>query len=160
MDVLGTLHFATALTAMSAGAIVIALPKGRRAHRAAGWVYAIAMLLLNGTALLIYDLFGRFGPFHFAAILSLLTVVMGLLAARRRRPRPWVAHHAAWMSWSVVGLYAAAASEISTRYLDVDFWGAVLAATLVVIAIGALLIRRHLPGAMQPFLPRTSGSSA
>jgi hypothetical protein len=55
-----------------------------------------------------------------------------------------------------VGLYAAAASEIATRFLHVRFWGAVLAATITVFLLGFLLIRRHLPGSIARFLPATA----
>ena len=51
------------------------------------------MLLLNATALLIYNLFGHFGPFHIAALVSLCTVVAGLWSALRHRPG-WVTRHA------------------------------------------------------------------
>lgn len=157
LDLLGISHLTLAVGAMLAALAVFLLPKGTRAHRRAGWVYVSGMAGLNVTALGIYDLLGRFGPFHWAALGSLLTVIFGMIPVRRRQPRRlWVRYHAAWMVWSAVGLYAAAASEIATRYLDVRFWGAVLAATLAVFALGALLIRRFLPRSLARFLPATA----
>lgn len=61
--------------------------KGTRRHHQIGLVYAVSMLGLNATAFLIYRLFGGFGAFHVAALLSLLTIFAGLLPAVRRRPR-------------------------------------------------------------------------
>jgi len=82
MPPLGLVHLACAVVALGAGAGVLLLRKGTRRHRRLGWVYVAAMLGLNLTALLIYRLFGRFGPFHLAALLSLVTVLAGLLPAR------------------------------------------------------------------------------
>lgn len=157
MDMLGWIHLAFAVLAMVAGPVVLLLRKGDRRHRMVGWTYISAMVGLNITALGIYDLLGRFGPFHIAALASLVTVIAGLIPVRRRQPRRlWVRYHATWMVWSCVGLYAAAASEISTRYLDVTFWGTVVAATVVVLGVGGLLIRWFLPGSLERFLPRTA----
>jgi uncharacterized membrane protein len=158
MDPLGRFHLATAVVAMVSGAIVALLPKGRTTHRRVGWIYVSAMLALNASALLIYDLFGRFGPFHFAAIVSLVTIAGGLTPALRRKPkRRWIRMHAFAMSWSYVGLLAAAASEISTRYLNISFWGLVLTATLVVVAVSGFVVQTRVPAALVRFEPRAAG---
>ena len=81
MYVTGALHVALALVALVSGFVVIVMRKGTLRHRRIGWVYAVSMLGLNVTALLIYRLFGRFGPFHIAALLSLLTIVAGLITS-------------------------------------------------------------------------------
>lgn len=67
----GQLHLAAALMALAAGGLMLRRPKGTRSHRRSGWLYVASMLTLNGTALLIYRLTGRFGPFHIAALVSL-----------------------------------------------------------------------------------------
>jgi len=72
-------------------------------------------------------------------------VVMGWIPARRRRPARWIEHHAMWMSWSYVGLLAAAAAETLSRIPDTPFWGTVMAASLAVVAIGAVVIRVRVP---------------
>lgn len=152
MDLLGTVHFVTALAALGSGLTVMLLPKGRKLHRRAGWAYVACMLVLNVTALSIYDLLGRFGPFHFAALVSLITIAGGLLPVLRRRPRSrWTELHAYWMSWSYVGLVAAAASETTTRYLRLPFWWLVLIATLSVAAIGAFLVHTRVPIVLRRF---------
>lgn len=145
MDWLGLLHLTLALAAIGAGAAVALARKGTRRHRYLGRAYALSMLGVVVTAFLIYDLFGGFGPFHFAAVVSLITVVMGWIPARRRRPRAWMEHHAYWMSWSYVGLLAAAAAEVLSRIPDTPFWGMVLAASGAVVALGAVVIRRRVP---------------
>ena len=96
------------------------------------------------TALAIYRLFGGFGPFHVAALVSLVTVLMGTIPARRRQPRgKWLERHYYWMTWSYVGLLAAAGSEAVTRIPQTRFWWMVIAATLPVVAGGAWVIRRQ-----------------
>lgn len=64
MDVLGVLHLGAAVGSLVSGGGVIMSRKGTRAHRRLGWTYVASMATLNVTALLIYDLFGGFGPFH------------------------------------------------------------------------------------------------
>ena len=146
MDWLGQAHFYTAILAMTTGAVVVFRRKGTRFHRWCGRTYLFSMLALNITALSIYDLWGYFGPFHVAAVISLVTVLMGFTAVWRRKPdRGWRVAHAYLMSWSYVGLLAAAVSESSTRYLNFDFGWSVAIATFVVVLIGAMVINRRLP---------------
>ena len=146
MDWLGQAHFYTAILAITTGAVVVFRRKGTRFHRWWGRTYLASMLTLNISALSIYDLWGHFGPFHAAAIFSLFTVLMGVNAAWRRKPvRDWKTAHAYWMSWSYVGLLAAAVSESSTRYLNFNFGWSVAIATSVVVLVGAMVINRRLP---------------
>ena len=55
-------------------------------HIKIGYTYAISMLILNVTALMIYDLFGGFGPFHVFAVISLATLIAGLIPAYLKKP--------------------------------------------------------------------------
>lgn len=144
MDWLGLGHFYTALLAIIAGAVVVFRPKGTRFHRWCGRTYLAAMLVVNVSALSIYDLFGGLGPFHVAAIISLVSVVMGALSAWIRHAN-WRIAHAYWMCWSYVGLLAAAVSESATRYLRFDFGWTVGIATGLVVFAGAMIINRRLP---------------
>ena len=122
------------------------MKKGTGTHRLVGLIYAFCMFGLNGTAFLLYNLFGGFGPFHIAALLSLITMVFGVTHAVLRRPKGnWIEAHAYWMSWSYVGLLAAAASEITTRVPESSFWWMVVGSTLLVVAIGQQLIKRNVP---------------
>ena len=99
MDAGATIHLASSLFALAAGAAVFLLPKGTAGHRLLGRLYVAAMLLTNLTALLIYRLTGTFGPFHAAALVSLATVVPAFAAAYRRRPG-WLQRHYFLMSFS------------------------------------------------------------
>jgi uncharacterized membrane protein len=63
MVTLGQVHFSVAIAALVTGAAVVALRKGTGAHRLIGFVYALCMFGVTGTALLIYNLTGSSGPF-------------------------------------------------------------------------------------------------
>ncbi len=141
MDRLGLWHTLLASAALALGAVVVVRRKADRLHRTVGHLYVAAMLGTCVTALNIYDLFGRFGPFHVAAVVSLATVLAGLAPVVTRRPRDrWFAAHAYFMSWSYVGLVAAAVSELAVRVPAVPFAPAVVLATLAVTVGGAMLL--------------------
>ena len=156
MNDLGWVHLTSAVMALASGAAVLLRRKGSRAHRRMGWVYVGSMLVLNATALMIYRLTGSFGPFHVAALLSLATVLIGIVPAVRRRPANWVEHHYWWMTYSYVGLWAAAVSEVATRTPGFRFWWAVIVATLLVMGIGSTLIRRRAEAVIAPFRVRAT----
>src|SRR5688572_20218407 len=104
LDPVGTVHLFLGLLAVTLGLAVVVMRKGTVAHRRAGFFYAVVMVLLNATALMIYDLFGRFGPFHTLALVSLATLAAGVVPVWLRRPRAWLELHARFMSWSYAGL--------------------------------------------------------
>ena len=156
MNLLGLLHTGAAVVALGSGAVVLLQRKGTRTHRRIGWTYVASMVTLNVTALLIYRLFGVFGPFHVAALASLATLAAGVVTVVRRRPaRNWVEHHYFWMAYSYLGLVAAGVAETATRTGVVDFWWAVLAATLVTFAVGSTMIRRRAGATLAPFVRPT-----
>jgi uncharacterized membrane protein len=161
VSALGTVHLVFALVALAAGAGVLRLPKGTRWHRTLGHLYLGGMVGLDVTALFIYRLTGGFGLFHAFALFSLFTVGMAMWAVLARRPRGgWIESHATWMTWSYVGLVAAAVSETATRILMpilaprlgpgalAAFWTLVGVATLAVVLAGSRVIKRRLPAAI------------
>ena len=136
MTPLGAAHTAIAIVALIAGTAVVIQPKGTRRHKRLGRVYLVSMLLVNGSALLIYRLFDGFGPFHWAALASLAVLMAGIIPALRRSP-DWLVRHQFYMSWSYVGLLAATAAEITSRVPGWDFfWSVTLAVSGVVLAGG------------------------
>ena len=145
---LGSLHTALGFLCLGLGTAVVSVRKGTRQHRRLGLCYAAAMLGLNATALSIYRVFGGFGPFHVLALISLATLSAGIWPALRRRPG-WLARHARLMSWSYVGLLAAAAAEAAVRLPIVRggaaFGLAALLASLAVVGVGAAVISRRVP---------------
>ncbi|CAN5318855.1 hypothetical protein BH09BAC3_BH09BAC3_11830 [soil metagenome] len=130
---IGLTHVISAIMAMSLGAIVLFKKRGTLAHKRLGYAYFASMLVLNITAFLIYRLFGRFGPFHWAALLSLTTLMMGFIPAILKKPKVnWIYYHMAGMYYSVVGLYSAFVSEVVTRIPGVPFFTIVAVATFII----------------------------
>lgn len=140
---IGWFHFVTAVLALITGTVVLFNTKGSLFHKRIGYVYVVSMLTLNLSSFLIVN-FGDFSLFHFFAIVSLFTVLGGMQAAWRRH-KNWLTAHYYFMSWSVVGLYAALWSEIGTRFTNSmkDFWWMVALATFLTIAIGARIINKN-----------------
>ena len=141
---LGLVHTTTALVALILGLIMILRRKGGRSHRWIGRCYLVAMLALNITALMIYDLYGRFGPFHWMALFSLLTVLGGYRAARRKVGN-WRHPHAYYMTGSFVGLVAATVAEIASRVPGWSFGASVVISSTLVIVIGVVIMFKRVP---------------
>lgn len=146
LDLLGLIHALLGVAALGFGLAVLLRHKGTPTHRRLGQGYVLSMLLLNGTALMIYDLYGRFGPFHVASVISLATVGAGFVPVYLRRPQAaWMELHATFMCWSYVGLLAAFISELAVRVPGLGFGSSVIAATAIVVAAGAILIHTRVP---------------
>ncbi|GAB2778808.1 putative membrane protein [Hymenobacter luteus] len=155
----GLIHLLSALLAMLVGAVVLLNRKGGRLHRQIGYLYVVAMLVVNATAFTIFRVTGSFGPFHWLALASLVSLAGGMVPLlARRRLGGWLYWHYYFMNWSVVGLYAAFWAETFTRLLPMNvFWPVVVAATAGTTAVGARLIRRHAAHLLPPAAPKTVG---
>lgn len=129
--------------------MVFASVKGTRLHRNVGWTYVLAMLIVNVTALGVYGMSGRWGPFHWLALVSLAALGAGLVPALRRpggrRSAGWLGYHSHFMAWSAIGLACAGASQLAVQFWP--GWTAVIVATGLTMLAGNALIRRSLPGA-------------
>ncbi|HNO83382.1 MAG TPA: DUF2306 domain-containing protein [Anaerolineales bacterium] len=136
-------HLVSAVSALAFGACVLYTRKGTRLHKQLGYAYLVNMLGLNITALFIYQLTGHFGPFHGAALASLLTLLAGFVPAYLRLPHGrWLEFHYEFMNWSYVGLIAAGVSEVATRLPSAPFWPAVVASMFAVFLFGGIWISR------------------
>lgn len=142
---IGYIHTVSALLAMLMGAFVVARPKRGTLHKRLGYTYLFSMLVLNGTAFQIYHLFGRLGPFHILSMVSLICLAGGIIPAlARQQVKNWLHWHYYFMTWSVVGLYAAFWAELFTRTLPMgQFWPIVMVATGVTSWLGAYFIRKN-----------------
>ena len=163
MNSVGIIHVVASAAAIATGCLVLLLPKGTRYHRMLGFAYVVLMVALNVSALALYRLTGTFGPFHVAAVASLCTVVPGFVFAHLHQPG-WLEPHYFLMTFSYVGLLAAAASEVAVRLPSTPFWGAVVVASGGVGVVGAAFVFRLAGRVLSPFramslaarLPRTS----
>lgn len=132
---LGAIHVGSAFAALISGALVLSMKKGTRTHRKMGYAYFINMLVVNVSALLIYELFQRFGPFHVLALFSLASVLAGLAPAWKRLPG-WQVRHARFVTGSYVGLCAAAVAETSSHFLALPFGPTVIISSTLTIVVG------------------------
>lgn len=139
----GLFHVIMALLAMITGTIVIIKTKGTKLHVAIGYSYFFSMLAMNLSSFMLYGLLGHFGPFHVAAIFSLLTLLGGMIPVFfRKKIKSWQRLHGTFMYYSVVGLYAAFFSEVLTRIPGQSFSGMVILASVAVTVIGIVLFNR------------------
>ena len=146
LDPFGAFHAGLGLVAIVLGMFVLFLQKGTPRHRWIGLAYLVSMVALNATALAIYDLFGRWGPFHNLALVSLLTVAAGVVPVWVRRPRGrWMGLHARCMAWSLAGVLAALFSEIGARIPGVGLAAGVIWPTAAVMVVAAVLIHTQVP---------------
>lgn len=133
---IGLIHLIASIAALIAGTWVITTQKGTEIHKRVGYVYAVSMTVLIITAFMIYRLFGGFGIFHFAAVISTVALLGGMIPAITRKPeKHWLSLHYNFMYWSVMGLYAAFVAEVLTRLPQVKGFTMVAAATLSVMAL-------------------------
>ncbi|OEK06940.1 DUF2306 domain-containing protein [Roseivirga misakiensis] len=138
----GLVHLISALVAVITGVFVLIVRKGTKQHVKIGYVYVASMLVLNVTAFMTYRLFGGFGIFHYAAIASTLTLIGGMIPVIQRKKKGWIYRHFSFMYWSVIGLYAAFASEALTRIPETPFFGMVGIATAGIMLLGTIIFVR------------------
>ncbi|MCW8086813.1 DUF2306 domain-containing protein [Sabulicella glaciei] len=108
------LHLFSALLALLCIVVVLALPKGRGAHRVWGRLGAL-MLLVAALSSFWLPGFGRFTPVHLLSVTTLVNVPYAVWAARRGR----IAAHRRALLINAGGLAAAglAAVAVPGRYL-------------------------------------------
>ena len=141
--VLGGLHVAAACTALAVGSAVLLRRKGGTAHVALGRVFLAAMVLVDVPALLLYEATGGPGPFHVLAVVSLGTTALGWLSVRRG-PGSWggVAAHAAFMTWSWIGVVTAGLAQLANQLWPARSPWPVLAVVALASAAGSAWVPR------------------
>ncbi|MFN4080949.1 MAG: DUF2306 domain-containing protein [Saprospiraceae bacterium] len=138
-DAFGVVHLWTAVAALLAGTLVLAMPKGSVLHKCIGYAYVASMVPMLITSFFIQRLYGGWGVFHVSSVVSSLTLAAGMLSVWfRRHIRPWKRLHWGFMYWSVIGLYAAFAAELMVRIPDTPFYAMVGVATAAVMVLGGL----------------------
>lgn len=108
----GIIHLIFSIVALIAGLFVLATTKGTKTHKRVGYVYSVSMVLVNLTAFMIYKLYGKFGVFHWFAVISCATLIAGLYPVLAKKNKNYLLIHFNFIYWSVVGLYCAFMAEI------------------------------------------------
>jgi len=112
----GLIHFVFSIIALLLGTLVLAMEKGTIKHKLIGKFYTMAMFVVLISAFMTYRLFGTWGIFHWTAVVSSLTILLGLIPILTKRPRNnYVTVHFSFMYWSVIGVYGAFVSETLVR---------------------------------------------
>lgn len=132
---LGWFHLAASVVAMVTGAYILFATKGTKTHKKIGYIYVLSMVLVCGSALGIYNLTGSFGMFHILAFLGFGTLIAGMAPLLVKGiQKEFRVFHLWFMYYSVLGLYAAFASELSVRIPEKPFY------TMVGIASGSIFL--------------------
>ncbi|HTO60623.1 MAG TPA: DUF2306 domain-containing protein [Bradyrhizobium sp.] len=146
---IGTVHMALAVLCIMVGAIQLVRPKHGAVHRARGYAFVYGMVVVDGTAMLLYRFTGSFNAFHVGAIVNLAAIIAAMVPMLMSpRPPNWKQWHYRSMSWGFVGLMAAAVTETIVRSVALSHgqaWAVAGAAAGSVTPIGGYLIRRHQP---------------
>ncbi len=111
----GLVHLIFATLSLIFGTFVLFDKKGSLRHKRMGYFYTIAMIVMLITAFMIYHLFGKFGIFHWLAVLSTFTLGAGMIPILRKKPDSYISLHFNFMYWSVFGLYGAFVAETLVR---------------------------------------------
>jgi len=160
------IHVAVAILCIVVGLVQFFRPKRGAGHRARGYLYVYAMLVADGTALLVYRFTGHFNAFHAGAIANFICIACAIVPLLRNpRPANWRMTHYTFISWSYVSLMSAGATNIVARLLPVTTRAQVewiaLVLSLAMMTIAYILIRKYrpLPGAPSgpAKLPEQSG---
>lgn len=151
----GAIHVILAVLCIGVGLIQFLRPKRGAGHRARGYFYVYAMLVADGTAMLVYRFSGSFNLFHVAAIINFACIVLAIVPPLRSpRPANWRLTHYYFISWSYVSPISAAATEIVVRLGLVTTRGeiglAAFVVSIVVMTIAYVLIGKHRPPADAP----------
>ncbi|TWC00506.1 putative membrane protein DUF2306 [Bradyrhizobium macuxiense] len=153
----GAVHAAVALLCIGVGLIQFLRPKRGAGHRARGYFYVYAMLVADGTAMLVFRFTGAFNLFHLGAIMNFACIVAAVVPLLRSpRPMNWRLQHYTFISWSYVSLISAAATEIAVRLLPLTTRGQVglvaLGLSIATMTIAYVLIGKYRPPAEAPLL--------
>jgi uncharacterized membrane protein len=139
----GLLHLIAALASLLLGTTVLALPKRGKYHKRLGYGYVGSMALMLVTSFTIYRQYHGFGIFHVAALLSSITLSLGMIPVLRKKPaRSWRQLHYSFMYLSVLELYVALAAEVLVRMPGMSFWEVASLSTTTVMLPGAVLFTR------------------
>jgi uncharacterized membrane protein len=150
LTVAGTIHAALAAVGVLIGIVQFLRRKGDPLHHAIGYAYVYALLVADCTALLIFQFTGRLNILHFGAVTSLICLALGIWPLLRSPRRPtWRTKHYMWISWSYVGLLAAAGTELVVRTAPFthawQVWTATALTTMAVTLCGGAIIFRYRP---------------
>ncbi len=112
----GGIHFVCSVIGMLSGMFVLLNTKGTAFHRKIGYVFVAALVIVNLSALFIYDFNdGAISVFHYLIPVSLFFLGFGILPMMGKRKPGALNRHIIGMNGAVLGLWAAGATEYFVR---------------------------------------------
>lgn len=136
----GLIHTIAGIIALITGTLVLVMKKGTQTHISIGYVYVTSMVVLLVSSFMIYRLFDGWGIFHYASLVSSVTVILGMIPPLfLRHTKYWLRLHFTAMYWSVFGLWAAFIAEMSVRIPETSFMWMVGVAFGVVLFVGVII---------------------
>ena len=78
-DIIGWFHTIAAIIALITGSLILSYAKGTETHKFIGRVYGVSMLVVCATSFTIYRVHNTFGVLHVFAIISTITLLLGML---------------------------------------------------------------------------------
>ena len=141
------IHVAVAVLAFLLGGLVLFRTKGDKAHRMAGKIWVVLMLLVAITSFFIHTirLVGPWSPIHLLSIITLWSLYSGIRAVRRKR----ILEHRRTMQSLYLGalVIAGVFSFLPGRIMHEVFFGGqnpwVGVIFLAAIAVFILWLARH-----------------
>ena len=114
---ISNLHIVSASLALLTAAVVLLAPKGPVFHKLAGYIFAVAILLVNISAAFMYKLTGHFNFLHVFIFISMFSLIYGLVPAILKKPQNWLRLHISGMTGAALGVWAAGMAEFTIRVL-------------------------------------------
>jgi len=117
---IGGVHFYSSVIGLFTGAYILLAKKGTTLHKRMGYVFAVALVGVNLSALFIYDFNqGRASVFHYLIPVSLFFLIFGLWPMIvKKKAKNRLNHHIIGMNGASLGLWAAGATEYFVRELS------------------------------------------
>ena len=120
-NLLSPVHVGAAILALVLAAVVLIAPKGTQFHKRAGYAFAVSLLAVNLSAAFMYNLTGRFNFLHVFVLISLISLIYGMIPAIRRKPSNWLRYHISGMTGAALGVWGAGFAELTIRVLPGSF---------------------------------------
>ena len=119
-SIAGAFHVVMAISGLLTGAYLLLASKGTKLHKAIGYVFSGSLLVVNISALFIYDFNnGKPSVFHILIIVSMFCLIFGLYPMfKKPAPRGRIQQHIKGMTGAALGLWAAGATEYFVRELS------------------------------------------
>ena len=139
----GSFHLVAAVIGLLTGAYLLLALKGTIFHKRLGYVFSGALIVVNISALFIYDFnAGKPSIFHYLIFVSMFCLIYGLYPMFQKPAKPGrYRKHIKGMIGAALGLWAAGAPEYFVRELAQGLSGAQLITySFLISAPFALLI--------------------